>query len=507
VIFRCFPEWLSAVQAIHIAEAHENCYADYDFTEVYCNLGCTQYRQSARNFIIKGELIMRGKKYLIPVLIGCIGLVGICILRPSEKSESSEKTRQGLSRVKVASLYENINDGILFNRGIDETIGILKETKTDFIFRGFWKWAPVVNSPDNIPPELLELVPDKNLTPKKISEDLRKSGHYYRELNRWITAIKGKLPDIIFVGAIPAQTLARIEFNPVTGKVYSMEETWGMALDPQKWSITRDGKPVTREQFQSWFHRVHPYGGKVEQYNWRKASAYFPDITNPVFQELLLSWAKKQIDCGADGIWIDMLHQQASRLAQMTGYVEHTSVRESVTAASKIVDEIHGYGKSRGKYIYVGSWDGPFVLAEIAGREFPYSPPDVDFITISPANKEVMDMELDNAMREKEVSIIKRKYGELPVFAFIDWAFDESQTVIFSQKLSTEEQRQVLKKFDESFAKMGVNFIYPVHGGYMGKGKITTKLAFGRYRIYDALAPEFRTYETIQELARYKSKK
>ena len=37
----------------------------------------------------------------------------------------------------------------------------------------------------------------------------------------------------------------------------------------------------------------------------RKLEVYFPGITNPEFQELRLSWAKKQIDCGADGVWID----------------------------------------------------------------------------------------------------------------------------------------------------------------------------------------------------------
>ncbi|MDP3041637.1 MAG: hypothetical protein Q8N62_02740 [Candidatus Omnitrophota bacterium] len=422
---------------------------------------------------------------------------------PTDKNEAQER----LSQVKVASLYENITDGVAIGRSIDDTIAILKETKTDLIFRGFWKWAPVVDSPDNISSELLKLTGDKNLTPKQVSENLRKSGHYYQELKRWIFAIKKELPDIIFVGAIPAQTLARIELNPITGRVYTTEKTWQMALDPAKWSIERNSKPVTKEQFQEWFYGIHPYGGKLEKYDWRKVSAYFPDITNPDFQELLLSWAKKQIDSGADAIWIDMLYHQVTRLAQITGDMNHPSVKESVAAASKIVDEIHRYGQSRGKYIYVGSWPGPFVLAEAANREFPYSPPDVDFITISPLNKDVMDKKLDNVRWGKIISIIKNKFRGIPIFSFIDWAFDESQTVIFSQKLSKEEQRGVLKTFDESFAKMGVNFVYPIHGGYMGRGEITTHLAWSKYRIYDSFAPEFDTYETIKELALRKAVK
>jgi hypothetical protein len=73
--------------------------------------------------------------------------------------------------------------------------------------------------------------------------------------------------------------------------------------------------------------------------------------------------------------------------------------------------------------------------------------------------------------------------------------------VIFSQKLSKEEQREVLKTFDNSFAKMGVNLIYPVHGGDMGHKERINKLSYGRYNWYDSLTPEFQTYETIKELA------
>ncbi|MBU4252057.1 MAG: hypothetical protein KKC39_04740 [Candidatus Omnitrophica bacterium] len=457
------------------------------------------------------------KKIVTLILVTGIVLVA-GVVRWASAEESSEKlpisiptdknkAQERLSQVKVASLYENITDGVAIGRSIDDTIGILKETKTDLIFRGFWKWAPVVDSPDNIPAKLFELAGNKNLTPKQVSENLRRTGHYYQELKRWISAIKKEIPGIIFVGAIPAQTLARIELNPITGRVYTTEKTWQMALDPAKWGIERNGKPITKEQFQEWFYGIHPYGGKSEKYDWRKVPAYFPDITNPDFQELLLSWAKKQIDSGADAIWIDMLYHQATRLAQITGDMDHPSVKESVAAASKIVDEIHRYGQSRGKYIYVGSWPGPFVLAEAANREFPYSPPDLDFITISPLNKDVMDKKLDNVKWEKIISIIKNKFSGIPIFSFIDWAFDESQTVIFSQKLSKEEQREVLKTFDGSFAKMGVNFVYPIHGGYMGRGEITTHLAWGKYRIYDALALEFDTYETIKELALRKAGK
>jgi len=443
---------------------------------------------------------MKRTYYLLLVLLPAISLAGAW----RNQSISKAEVKQGLSKVKVAVLYENITDGVLIDRSIEETINILKETRTDLIFRGFWKWLPILNSPDSIPPELLELAPE-GTTLEQAAEALRKSGHYYKELERWITAIKEEIPNIIFVGAIPTQTLGRIEYNPLSGKVYSTEETWGMALDPHKWNIKNSDTLVTKEGFQSWWYGVHPYGGRIDKYDWQKVPAYFPDITNPTFQDLLLSWAKKQIDCGADGIWIDMLHTQAKLLAQMTRDVNHPSVKESMDAASKIVDAIHEYGDSKGKYIYVGSWNGPFVWAEVAGLKFPYSPPNLDFITTSPLNQEILDMKLDSARWAMEIPAQKKIYANIPVFAFLDWAFDSSQTVMFSQKLSSEEQREVLRTFDSSFTKMGVNFIYPLHGGYMGKGEITTKLAWGKYRTYDALAPEFDTYQTIKELAQSKA--
>ncbi len=447
---------------------------------------------------------MKSKALIVGIII--LILAGGLIYWQYQELSSRKTTSNAadLSHVKVAILYQNINDGVLIGRDIDETVKILKETNTDLIFRGFWKWAPVVNSPDNIPPQMLELAAN-GTTLKQAADGLRRTGHYYQELERWISAIKREMPDIIFVGAIPAQALARIEYNPITGRVYSADETWAMALDPQKWGITHNGKPVTKEQFQSWFYGIHPYGGEIEEYDRRKVPAYFPDITNPEFQELLLSWAKRQIDSGADAIWIDMLYTQSSILARITGDAEHPAVRESIEAAKKIVDEIRKYGKKKGKYIYVGSWVGPFVMNEMEGKSFPYSPPPVDFVTVTMAKQEILNKKLDEEKWEKMVSIIREKYGNIPVFAFIDWSFDDSPTVAFSQLLTASEQEEVLSVFDRSFADMGINFIYPVHGGYMGRGEITTKLAFGKYRVYDALAPEFDTYETIKELARNKT--
>ncbi|MCX5708013.1 MAG: hypothetical protein NTY14_03410 [Candidatus Omnitrophica bacterium] len=434
------------------------------------------------------------KKFLILIDFLIISFFAAGLPGPAQ-AETDGK----LSQVKVAVLYENITDGVSLERSPAATIKLLRETRADMIFRGFWKWEPIVESPEDIPDELFEFTQSKGLTRRQAVERVRQTGHYYRSLASWIAAIKKEMPDIIFCVAIPAQQLCRVELNPMTGKVYTAEETWAMALDPQRWDLTRKGKPVTKEQFQARVSGMKP-GKNGAEYDRRKASAYFPDITNADFRELLLSWAKKQIDCGADAVWIDMLYAQAKLIARATGDSGHPAIKEALAAAAKIVDGIHKYGESKGKYIYVGSWGqskGEFGADNNFGG--------LDFVTFAPSKEEIRNNGLDKEKWQGRISDVRSIHGNIPVFSFIDWSNNDSQTVTFSQELNSREQAQVLKTFDASFSQLGINFIYPLYGGYMGN--LATKLSFGKSRVYDSLAPEFQTYETIKELARIKAQK
>jgi len=79
---------------------------------------------------------------------------------------------------------------------------------------------------------------------------------------------------------------------------------------------------------------------------------------------------------------------------------------------------------------------------------------------------------------------------------------------IFSQYLDKSEQAKFLGMADSFFSrkreefKLPITFVYPLHGGWMGTS--AKVLSFGRFKVYDALAPEFQTYETIKELAQKK---
>jgi len=387
-----------------------------------------------------------------------------------------------LSKIKVAILYEPITRYKPFNRTVEDIMKVLNETGADFVFRCFWRWNPCPETPEQLPPG-------------KLRERCKYVGYYYQHLEQVISAIKASMPDIILCGAIPAQILhSRLVWNPVTGEVISYPETWEMALDPGKWGI-----PVEKEEFQCWFAKTHLWVPK--DLDWRdydpaEVLAYFPDITNPKFQELLLSWAYKQIDCGVDAIWIDMLFAQARFLAKMTGDMHHEAVRESFEAACWIVDSIHEYGLSKGRYIYVGSWPGAIY--------FPYTPPKLDFVTISPSSREVFYMEFNETRYEEMLTSIRNVWGDIPVFAFIDWAATTKTPLgVFSQNLTKDEQRAFLRIADEFFQARGINFVYPVHGGWLGAN--ATVKAFGKFNVYDSQAPEFDTYETIVELAQKKA--
>ncbi len=393
--------------------------------------------------------------------VRCVGAFcdnGICKCPPGKPN---------LSQVNVASLYERVTDGIYYEpsyRSVDDLINLLNETKTDFIFRGFWRWSPPC--------------PDSTETASPV---LIKYGYSYQQLEEVLAQIKKEMPEVIFCGAIPAQRVNLVERNPITGKIYKEKETGNMALDPAKWRITT----VSKEQLQDYMReRGVGEGG------------YFPDITNPEFQELLLSWAKKQIDSGADAIWIDGLFGQARIFKGITKDENHPAVKESYEAASEIVDKIHGYGYSQGRYIYVGTW-WAFV-------ELPYPPPDLDFVTVTPSPDEVSSMHLNESKWDSVAEEIKGKRGNVPIFAFIDWA-GTTKTPLgrFSQKLTPEEQREFLKLADGFFQRKAINFVYPLHGGFMGQE--ATILSFNRSKTYDSLAPEFQTYATIKELARNKT--
>ena len=372
---------------------------------------------------------------------------------------------QDLSQIKVAILYERITDGIYHPskiRTYKDLVKILKETGADLVFRVWWRWAP---APESIPS----------------NSPVYQAGYTYQQLEETLRKLKRDLPEIKYwFGAIPTQRINFEERNPITGKTYSQNETWQMALDPQKWGIN-----FSKERLQE---LAQEKGGTGKH-------GYFPDVTNKEFQELYLSWAKRQIDAGVNGLFLDMLFAQPRILAKITENPEHPAVKDSLEAIDYLIKEIRDYGKKKGEYIYLCSF-GTFT-------DFPGYTPDLDFVLVTPTVEEVRNLTLDEERWDEIVSKIKERLPKAKILAVIDWAGTTNTPLgVFSQELSKEDQREFLRKADEFFSKKGIIFVYPVHGGFMGQdAKI---LSFGKLKTYDSLAPEFGTYEAIKELARSK---
>ncbi len=406
------------------------------------------------------------KKYCPPFLL----LFMLAFILNHAGFSSAQISQNQLSEVKVGVVYERLNDNRP-KRTLTEHIEILKATHADLIFRASWRWKPCLNS-------------CSELSTPELQQECELTGYTHESMQNTIQEIKGAVPDILIVGAIPAQRINQAgELNEFTGTTYNAVQVWDMAVDPAKWDITK----ISKEDFQT----------GVANSGFSGTDGYYPDITNPVYQEILLSWAKKQIDSGMDAIWVDLLYTQAGLLATITEDEEHDAVRESFKAASDMVDKIHQYGESVGKYIYVGTWS--------SCMNYPYVMPKLDFVTVTPTSMEIVNRNFNENQWTDTKTKISNAFGEIPIFAFIDWAGDGAPISVFSQELDQAGQREVLEKADVFFTAKGMTFVYPVHGGSLGES--ATKLAYMGiydYGWYDAQAPEFDTYGKICELAQNK---
>lgn len=461
---------------------------------------------------------MNKKKYIAAGVILVIAISLILIKSENNQNDSSGIPYAGpngnLSEVKVATVYEKVVDReSVGGRSLAGTVKVLKEVQTDFIFLGFWTWTiPAPDSPDNMPPELLNHIADSaNTSAKNVPEFIRRIGYSYEELRKSIPAIKKEMPGVIFAGGIPAEALGRIETDPMTNEMIGADDTWAMAFDPQKWNInytcpedickdfpSLKGNLMDKEGFQEYFALSNHLLNPGEMYDRQKVKGYYPDLTNLAFQELLVNRAKKLIDSGADAVWVDLLYTQAQSLRTMLNSANHPAVKDSYDAASKVVDAIHKYGESKGKQIYVGTWAEPVINYE-------WQAPKLDFVTVTPEPEEIYYGKFNEEKWDKINSKVDEKLGKIPRFVFVDFGWAKNSPMdVFSQMLSKKQQREWLGKADVFFQDKGMIFMYPVHGGDFTPG--AKRLSFGKNAKYDSLAPEFDTFNTIKDLAKSKKR-
>ena len=382
-----------------------------------------------------------------------------------------------LKEVKVAILYTNLNDRIPENRSLEDAISIVMETNADFIWYAFAHAAlPIPESAESAYSQYVRAGFDKD-TASKLALGAAQRGFHYKSLREQIEKLKERMPNVIYCAAIHMQFLYPKVWNEITLEVIPSENVSQMVLVFSKWGLPYD-RDETQEMMQ-----------KLSGYNF-----YYPDVTNEDYRRLVLSWIEKMISCGVDAIWLDMPFAQARVAYQLTKNFNHPAVKEAYMAVCDLIDEIHEIGREYGRYIYVGTWPG-FIV-------FPYDKvPDVDFVTCRPTGSEVAEMNFDDKFWSRVLDRIHEKVPDAIIFWTPDWGpWNDTMLAVFSQVLSPEQQREFLETFDSYARERGMIPVYPVHGGDMGPDAV--RLSYGKYKKYDALAPEFQTFDKIKDLCR-----
>jgi len=221
------------------------------------------------------------------------------------------------------------------------------------------------------------------------------------------------------------------------------------------------------------------------------------------------------------------------KLSKVRVVAEYTSVTSGVYYLNRSINDVINILKDLNTdWIYLG-WryrlpapespyekPGFFIkeqIEEASRRGYTFSQLKKAIDEIHRETTEILNMKL----YEEEWRILLSKIkdymgGDIVILVRLDLGFPYSPIHVFSQYLNKSQQREFLIYLDNFLKENGVLFSYPVFGLYMGPWrKNETKIlswrricwvnVFGEencgFSLYDSLAPEFQTYETIRELA------
>ena len=376
-----------------------------------------------------------------------------------------------------AILYVNLNDRIPENRTLIDAVKIVADLNPDFIWMGF-EYGAVLSLPESEETAYKQYL--KAGYPPKVAERLaaeaKKRGYHYKSLRDQITKLKKVLPHVDFNGAIHPQYVYYHMWNDITLKPYSNDEIESMVLDLSKW-----GLPYDKRRTQEMFRKFIGYG-------------FYSDLTNEEFQRLILSRVKRFADCGVDSIWYDMLFAQALLIYRyVTKDAKHKAVTESFEAAVELIYKTKKYVDK------VGTWSG-FLFLKHINPNLPS--PEIDFITENPQPNEVRNLRFNKNFWIALKRLRDKFIPSATVMVTPDWGPGCGHMMnVFSQELTPQQQCQFMRIWKDFCDKMGFVPVFPVHGGNLGeKGKCLKKMSYGKYNKYDALAPEFNTYDCIKSL-------
>jgi hypothetical protein len=325
----------------------------------------------------------------IPPLV----LIGICLFCFPSQTKAGD-----IGSPKVVSLYESVYD-----TDVATLTKLLTETRTEVVFRGFFKWGIV------------------NLTDPQGAQRIRE--------------IKAALPDIHLMGGI---TCARF-------------------VDGDHWP---NGTIVSADQKQQMLWTIP--NGTTPRYSRDPDNAYVLDISKPLATQFILQNSYKLIDIGFDSLFFD----EVSFIPWSSGLTLGKISEEPYLAAWKAISSsVKEYARTTyGKELLVTLNNG-YVNA-IGEHRWPASHywPCQDFISIGITMRTMETQSVEEDWPGYKAALLEA-YGHVPpTMVFIDWGTPPTPMSLFG-KLSVEQQVEMLNMLHESAAHEGFLFVYPMHGG------------------------------------------
>ena len=362
--------------------------------------------------------------------------------------------------------------------GLDGAVKIINALDPDMIWYAHWMTG--FPMPKDLE-QAYEIAKSCGIDGEEFKKWCEKEAYTLQHVKQQVKAVG----DRIYCPCILGYSNFRIDFNfdPITFECYDQDKINSMLLDLGKWEIInpKTRKPYTLYETQKIFWEM----GLPEH------NGIF-DTSSKSLIDYQIKKAKALKGVGVRAVWYDMFFQLPLRLKDLLNLdYSHQMIMDLYNGCCDIIDQTKALG------MIVGTWTQCL--------RFPYERvPKVDFVTASPDINEILSLKPNYAKWENIANTIKEKRPEASLLIIFDFANrDDMPLAVFSQKLAQQQQRQFLielHKLAEHLRQTGINtsIAYPIHGP--GLGRNPKKLAWGKYKYYDALAPEFNTYETVENL-------
>ena len=335
---------------------------------------------------------------IVPLL-----LLGICLfcLLPQTKAVD-------IPSAKVVSLYESILD-----TDIATLTRILIETRTEVIFRGYFRWG-------------------------------KESLADYSRLSNRIKSLKTAMPWIHFMGGISCANFVDGDYWP-NGTIVTADQKLQML-----WIVPNGTMPR---------HFADP------------DKAYVLDISKPLARQFILQHSYKLIDAGFDSLFFD----EVSFIPWNSGGFLTTyglgqiSEEPYLAAWKEISSSVKEYARTMyRKELPVTLNNGNVnAIGEnrwSASHYWPYQ----DFISIGINLQTLEALSIQDDWAGYKAAV-QQAYGRVPAtMIFMDWGKPPTPMSLFS-KLSVDEQVRMLNMLHETAARDGFLFVYPLHGGAMSE--------------------------------------